>query len=146
MKQFEPNERHALETAAIQAGFRLEPSAYDCLAMIENAKHRTPEELLSGEPIMFGRFAIGGKLEYCSVSFAERDGHELAQARDKDGRVIAEYRAQIMVLARRPGASSPFVVIAFRHCWLKVELVDGCLLASGGCGTASWSWSSCDYF
>ncbi len=143
MRQFDQNERHALEAAAKEAGFRLEPSDYDYFAMIEHAKHDTTEELLSGEPIMFGRFAVGRKLGYHAVSFTERDGRELALVKDKDGKVIAEHRAQIFV-ARHPVAPSSLVVLGVPGCWLEVRERYGCIQVQGRCGIHFFAWSSCD--
>jgi hypothetical protein len=142
MRQFDPNERHALEAAAKEAGFRLKPGDYDYFAMIEDAKHHTPEEILSGEPFLFGRFAVGGKIGYHSISFMERDGQELAQVKDKDGKVIVEQRAQIMV-PRQPEAPSPLEVYGVRSCWLEVRQVYDCIQVQGHCAGSGFVWSSC---
>jgi YD repeat-containing protein len=141
MCQSDLDERKALEAAAKKAGFRLEPSECDFLALIEHSKPLTTKALMSGKPVMFGKFAVGGKVAYHTVSFTERDGEDWAQVKDKSGKVISEHRAQILV-PRLPAAPLP-KIFGGRKCWLEVRTRYGCLQVQGRCGGWGFAWSSC---
>jgi hypothetical protein len=141
MSGSDPSVRYALEAAAKQAGFELQPSDYDSYAMIAHTKHHTLDGLLSGEPFVFGRFPVDGVLGFYALAFVEHDGHEIAQVKDKDGKVHSEHKAHIHVTRGAP--SSPQVVIGRRHCWLEARVNYGCLQVHGACGGYSFAYSSC---
>lgn len=140
----ESTDRADLESASKQAGFRLRASEHDNWAIIEGPKHGTVEELLSDEPLVFGRYIEKNKqLGYYSTSFTERDGREVAVVRDTQGQIVAEHPAQVRV-PRLSNVPAPEVVFGGPGCFLEVKRTVGdCYWAHFMCRNVDVAWGTC---
>ena len=85
-----------IKTAAIEAGLEVEHITRGEFAFVKGVPHTT-EGFLSDKPILLGRLKRGGKTDFYTISFREKEEEDVAVIRDLKGHEVDEFHATIFV-------------------------------------------------